>query len=91
MSCLVCEYSLSLSFVAVVVRSVHGLANRGFSLPCYSIGHDERLREKVDEAMVVYDEYVKNAPPPANGEAQEGGDGKVEGGEERPEPDGATA
>ena len=61
-----------------------------FSLCRYRIGHDERLREKVDEAMVVYDEYVKNAPPPANGEAQEA-DGKVEAGEDRPEPDGASA
>ncbi|QIW99285.1 hypothetical protein AMS68_004803 [Peltaster fructicola] len=36
-------------------------------------GDDDALRAKVDEAMAVYDEYVKNQGPGANGDAQPNG------------------
>lgn len=40
-----------------------------------SLDNDERLREKVDEAMAVYDEYVKNSGGDAEmeGEQKDGG------------------
>ena len=35
------------------------------------VDDDEKLREKVNEAMAVYDEYVKNAEAPTeNGESK---------------------
>jgi polyadenylate-binding protein len=40
----------------------------------YSIDNEEKLREKVDEAMNVYDEYVKNS-----GEGASEGDAKADG------------
>lgn len=44
-------------------------------LICLRIDNEEKLREKVDEAMNVYDEYVKNA----GGEAEDEGEAKAEG------------
>ena len=39
---------------------------------CYRVDDDEKLREKVTEAMTVYDEYVKSAEggPTENGESK---------------------
>lgn len=34
----------------------------------YSVDDDAQLRAKVDEAMAVYDEYVKTNQGPADGE-----------------------
>lgn len=53
-------------------------------LTLVSIDNDDKLREKVDEAMTVYDDYVKNSgegqsnQQETEGNAEEGGETKAE-------------
>ena len=54
---------------------------------CYSVDDDEKLREKVTEAMNVYDEYVKSA----DGGPTENGEGKSEEAGAGPEAETAAA
>ena len=46
----------------------------------FSVDDDDKLREKVDEALTVYDEYVKSAAEGANAGAPDAkvADGKAE-------------
>ena len=52
-----------------------------------SIDNEDKLREKVEEALTVYDEYVKNA----GGEAEQEVEGKTEDGGAEAEQDGVKA
>ena len=54
------------------------------------IDNEDKLREKVDEALSVYNEYVGNAPP-SQSQAAEGGDAKAEGGASEAQPDAVKA
>jgi len=51
-----------------------------------SIDNDEKLREKVDEALTVYDEYVKNAVEQTAGNQEAEGKADEPAGEAEPEP-----
>ena len=50
------------------------------------IDNDDKLREKVEEALTVYDEYVKNA-----GEGAQEAEGKAEDGVAEAEQEGVKA
>ena len=55
------------------------------SLTQLRIDNDDKLREKVDEALTVYDEYVKNAGDGVTGNQEAEGEGEKPLGDAEPE------
>lgn len=51
-----------------------------------SIDNDDKLREKVDEALTVYDEYVRNASEQTTGNQEAEGKADEPAGAAEPEP-----